>query len=68
MHNTATMTSLVVLDENQQPVTTPYTLTSAEGLAYPVGVPEPASWVVMAIGLASVGMVRRRGVGRFRHG
>lgn len=34
-HNSSTLTALIVLDENRQPVSVPYTILSDSGLTYP---------------------------------
>lgn len=42
-HNSSTLTALIVLDENRQPVVVPYTIESDAGLTYPN--PEPCPQV-----------------------
>jgi hypothetical protein len=59
--NTATLTGIQVLDSTSNPVSNP-SFASASGLVYTVdGVaPEPASWLLLASGLAAVAAFRYR--------
>jgi len=57
-HNTSTLLALNVLDENLQPLDTPYTIESAAGLTYPV--PEPTTLGPLTLALTALARRRTR--------
>lgn len=59
--NTASLAGIQIVDSNGRPVSG-VTYTAASGTAYPMGVPEPGTWALLAIGMGLLLLVTRRRV------